>query len=591
MDDHMVHNIVQEIVEKEIPAETDIWAKIQNKIAPIPLRSRRYFVRAKAWVPVGLVVILALISFFLFTTPGRVFAAQILGLFTRTSGDTFSLSEPEIQRLNALSTPVSEFLLPLVDVYAAPQTGLDLSIPGCQDVLTYESYSCQVRRAEKKVGFDIKEFPYLPNGWAFASVIPIPESQQVTLIFNSGSGYMVFEQGIGEFPVNYFPWENVPEAYVEQVEIGNLQGEYVEGWFVVNIDQKQAVWDPSGFPLRLAWRDGQRWYEITEWVGPEKPSFLPKEKFIELASNLVDSMVSEDKQNLDRIHFTEIAGTVAGFDLQVPLKLPLGVQFSHAELDENNSVVTLFFQGNARIVIRETPAIEKSRLHLSNIKNEATAVMIGEKLGYLLIHPKESLVPTRWGYGDALYFLTWEMDGLILEMTFYKDNTTGGIIHEDGLVAIANNMQKGNIAYTEGTPYSWLWEYENLLGFDVREIQPDQGDIRFYGVEGHPNEQYIVILYKDQTNGSMLFLYQGIGQPIHDPEWEKIPDTFKERVSVGESAELARGNLVGGEWNGDAPYLRIRWKEDSQWFELIAASTLNQNLDREWLIQLAQSIR
>jgi hypothetical protein len=593
MNDQLIRSITKEIVDKAIPDEIDLWVKVQNQVIHLPRRLSRFSTKTRLWTSIGLAAFLFVVLYLSLTTSGRAIAQQIRGLFTRNVSTVIPLTTPEQQQLELLGTPVPEFHLPLVDTEINSQNSFNFSLPNCADVITYETYACKIQRAEREAGFEIKEFPYLPPGWSFNSVEAYPEDKWVTQQFSAQESLIYFDQGLGEFPVSYFKWESVPRDYIEEVAINDISGEYVHGWFFYQKGQDQAIWSSEGGPQRLAWEDGQRWYRITTWLQPENAGYLDREELIQLAAKLVDTLVLENEQLPERILSTELAELLAGFDLKVPSKLPLGVQFYYADVDTNTSTVTLVFGGDASLVLRESLAAIENSSNLKIVDETAKPIRVVDDFGYLISHPDEKLAPVKLGGSSAMFYLTWEYNNIIFEMIYYKYDLFGGIIGEKDMIEIAESMRDGYMVHgvTLETPYSWLSEFEKLLEMDIRELSSDQDDIQFVGVEGFPNEKYVVSVYKDVISGGKLFLYQGIGQSIHAAEWERVPDNFRTEVFVGVPADMAWGNLVGDRWVETAPYLRIRWTDGNQWFELIAAQVPNDELERQRLIHQVQFAR
>ncbi len=66
-----------------------------------------------------------------------------------------------------------------------------------------------------------------------------------SITYQSPGGYLTLRQGIGDFPTDS-DWEKVPASAVQQIKIGEYQGEYVNGSFALLNGAKEATWGSDG---------------------------------------------------------------------------------------------------------------------------------------------------------------------------------------------------------------------------------------------------------------------------------------------------------------------------------------------------------
>jgi hypothetical protein len=71
------------------------------------------------------------------------------------------------------------------------------------------------------------------------------------------------------------------------VKIGELEGEFAQGTFVVYPGETQATWNPEAAILRLRWVDDGIWFQMTKFGDVEAIEYLDQAGLVELAESLV----------------------------------------------------------------------------------------------------------------------------------------------------------------------------------------------------------------------------------------------------------------------------------------------------------------
>ncbi|MGW8145032.1 MAG: hypothetical protein ACWGN2_11605, partial [Anaerolineales bacterium] len=98
-------------------------------------------------------------------------------------------------------------------------------------------------------------------------------------------GHLIIKQSQDGFYQS--DWDNVPDGDIIPVKIGELDGEYVQGTFVVYPGETFAIWNPEAAILRLRWLQDDTWFEMTKYGDVEAIEYLDQTSLIELAESLI----------------------------------------------------------------------------------------------------------------------------------------------------------------------------------------------------------------------------------------------------------------------------------------------------------------
>jgi hypothetical protein len=81
-------------------------------------------------------------------------------------------------------------------------------------------------------------------------------------------------------------WDSVPADAVVPVKIGELDGEFAQGTFVVYPGDTTATWNPDAPIMRLRWVNNGVWFEMTKHGGVQPIEYLDLAGLIKLAESL-----------------------------------------------------------------------------------------------------------------------------------------------------------------------------------------------------------------------------------------------------------------------------------------------------------------
>lgn len=405
--------------------------RFQRRMAAAPwARSGLRNPRLQVLLAAALAVVLLVV--FLFTTPqGRAIARELFGLFPTTTDKYYALS--------LTGTPTARPTYVITAGLAAVQPTPAANPDECGPTVSPASstFVCQLMNAEAALGFEIQSFPADRIDLEFYFLNADLEAGFVNLTFRSELAFYSLAQGLGDFPAAIEPWGLVPDDAIRQVRVGGRPGEYVSGGFVPVEGSGGLSWDPSNPSHRLRWKAGDRWFEISRFLG--YPDDRMAEHLVGLAETLVTLSQGRKLAGAD----TPTVEQQAGFGIQEPALLPEGFHFCGAsyvgDLPVNipNTVVLNYcYQQDGRsagfLNIYQTPAANGKASFFYEFAaspgNLVTVedVIIGASTGKYLVDDD--------GYAGLL----WEHEDSQFLMTF---NGLGGRLGKDDLIAIAVGMR------------------------------------------------------------------------------------------------------------------------------------------------------
>ena len=263
MDKKNIQSILQDELEGEIPSdEIELWPAVKaNLVAGQRQQGEKMNVIKRhrfSQVAFGSLVIIALLTTVLLTPQGRAFAQNIIQFFTRTESDSFPLQPSQIAKEEPdPAAPTAAPPAPLISV----------------------------AEAEAQAGFDAAELPAVPEGFNYLGARLYGDSISIEYQAQGYGGNLILMQSRDGF--NQSEWDRVPEEAIVPVKIGELDGEFVQGTFVVFAGETSATWNPDAPILRLRWVQDSIWFEMTKFGDVESIEYLDQAGMIALAESIV----------------------------------------------------------------------------------------------------------------------------------------------------------------------------------------------------------------------------------------------------------------------------------------------------------------
>jgi hypothetical protein len=265
MDQYELKSILQEALEEEVPSsQINLWPDVRDDLVAgkqklnqqgeimNTVKSKRRLRIAGA----GLIVI-TLLAAGLLTPQGRSFAQSVLQLFTPAESESFPVDSPPDAGLDTdPAAPTAEAPAPLVSA----------------------------AEAEAQAGFEVLELPETPAGFEYQGARMYGNAVYLEYGAENFGGSLMIRQSLEGY--NQSEWEQVPAGEIVPVKIGDLDGEFARGTFVVYAGETEATWNPEAAMLRLRWVQDDVWFEMTKMGNVEPIEYLDRDGMIELAESL-----------------------------------------------------------------------------------------------------------------------------------------------------------------------------------------------------------------------------------------------------------------------------------------------------------------
>jgi hypothetical protein len=242
MDKREIQSIIQEAVEKEIPAsEVDLWQTVKTSQFEKQTRQGVKMNTYKSRLTYGTLAVVAFLALALLTPQGRAFAQQIFQFFARADQDQYPLQAWQM-------TPPAQ-------------------------ISSESPFKYSVQEAESLAGYDVLSPVEMPFGMVFVGASYDEKYHIVAQAFGQGADFL--ELSLWQQPLEYYqpcgdisqPCDNMlggnlagASADIQTVQIGDLTGEYVEG--VWNLTDHGPVWEPTPFLKTLRWKNDTMIFEL-----------------------------------------------------------------------------------------------------------------------------------------------------------------------------------------------------------------------------------------------------------------------------------------------------------------------------------------
>ena len=264
MDERNIKSILQDALEDEMPAsQIDLLSAVQSRLVAGKQFPQQQGARMKQRImqriAFSALAIALLLAITLVTPQGRAFAQNVLQLFRRTDSKTFDLEPSQIVTIEtAQAEPTAMPPSPLISV----------------------------AEAEAQVGFDVLELPSVPAGFNYLRARLYGNTVSIEYEALGHGGNLIITQSQNGYWQSDFDWDKVPEDAIVPVKIGEMDGEFVKGTFVVYPNDTVATWNADAAMLRLRWVKDGIWFEMAKFGNVEIIEYLDQAEMIELAESL-----------------------------------------------------------------------------------------------------------------------------------------------------------------------------------------------------------------------------------------------------------------------------------------------------------------
>jgi hypothetical protein len=264
MSNKKIQSILKDVLEKKVPSsQIDLWPAVKADLVAgnylnqqgDKMNTQKSHRSSRLYLAISLSLALLIV---LFVTPqGRTFAQSVVEFFTRAESTTYPLEDHQIAQVESEpNTATAEPPMPLISV----------------------------AEAEAQVGFNISELPFVPEGFEYLGARLYGNHVSIEYQVENGGGHLTIMQSQeGYYQSN---WDNVPADAVVPVKVGEYDGEFVQGVFVVYPEETNATWNPDASIMRLRWVANGVWFEITKYGDVHSIEYLDMAELIEIAEYL-----------------------------------------------------------------------------------------------------------------------------------------------------------------------------------------------------------------------------------------------------------------------------------------------------------------
>lgn len=252
----------QRTLRDTIVAEAAQTGERQRETRIIPHRGRE--MNTRKWYPTLRIAFTlaatAAILAFVFVTPwGRTLAQSALRFFARTERMTFPLEPSQV-------------------VTSVPDAPAATAQPPAPLV--------SIAEAETQAGFDVAELPFVPDGFHYLGARVYDSAVSLEYQAQGGGGSLIVMQSPEGFVQSR--WDEVPDHAIVPVRIGEVEGEFARGTFVVYAGDDTATWNPDAPILRLRWVKDGIWFQMTRFGDVETITHLDRDDLTQLAAAVGD---------------------------------------------------------------------------------------------------------------------------------------------------------------------------------------------------------------------------------------------------------------------------------------------------------------
>jgi hypothetical protein len=265
MNNETIRSILQDALEEEIPSsQVNLWPAVRASLVAgnhqrvqqgVKMETKRVnrvprFAAAAAMLAV-------LLAAALLTPQGRALSQSIVQFFTHAEETTVPQPPPQIAAGEPdPSAPTAEPPAPLISV----------------------------AEAQVQAGFGIAELPFVPDGLNYLGARVYGGAVHIEYQTPGYDGHLIIKESQQGFVES--DWDSVPAEAVVPVKIGELDGEFTQGTFVVYAGGTVGTWNPDASILRLRWAQDGLWIEMTKHGNAEAIEYLDQAGLIELAESL-----------------------------------------------------------------------------------------------------------------------------------------------------------------------------------------------------------------------------------------------------------------------------------------------------------------
>ena len=275
MDIEQKQATLREAVEKEIPPkEIDLWPNVRQAVSGTKpgatiVHSKNDNQNKRYQLALAAALVLLLLVLAGLTPAGRTFAQSLFGFFTPAEADTIPVAVAD----------------DAARVTSSAESELTVDVPTTAATAAPPSPYLTLAEAEAALGFPVVALAETPAGLSFLGVRLYGHSASVEYGTTTPGGQLILSQSQAGFAES--SWDSVPADDIQQLQLGNVPAEAVQGTFVVYSGQTEATWNPDAPILRLRWEQNGIYYELTKFGDVDPIEYIDVNTLQEFALALI----------------------------------------------------------------------------------------------------------------------------------------------------------------------------------------------------------------------------------------------------------------------------------------------------------------
>ena len=480
-EEDVLRNGLRFLADKGVPSNSVPWQQIRTKLIQeqkgktmknisTQRQGRLPWLNAKS---ISLaVVILACIAGLLFLPQGSVFADRFARFFNlrpntrslpmavQTSPVMPTPTKTDVQNVTLVPVESNHTVSATPTVKPDPQAFFLQVEQPTQANTPKTVQTLPIERLKSSAGFEVFSPLELPQGYSL-----------LTAAYDQGSGNVVLTYATSIEEKSHLlviltetkdqsPNDIGLKAQVEEVSLGEMTGELVQGGWTTAEGQSVEVWN-NGVPLvTLRWMAKDIYFtvQITELRETNSVQFSLRDEAISIAKSLMEIQYpppnNQASKNLAKCLSIPEVEKLAGFHATQPTVLPAGVAFTCAEFQQMvYPTIILRYQqteGEHRLslIFFETPKalIPGGKMSVAATDGKVESVTILDQPGFFVVGSQISQLPGTWEQGtppplpvwdqnSSVKLLSWGSTDLWIEMQSLDG------LQKEALLQIAESMK------------------------------------------------------------------------------------------------------------------------------------------------------
>lgn len=358
MNEQHIKQALNRLADQAVPENYDPFSTVKKDIESVlrlPKKHKPPFPRHLRLAGFAILTLTLIGVLFMMTPEGKGVAQAVARFFSFADQDTVPIptglpTEPAHPTRTAAPTQNGELQVVTPAVKAADVSSYPTKTPIATIQSDRAMWYLSLEQAGQLAGYEVRVPASLPEGYRLDNVIYDPsnaETAQFYKFYPYSAGEMFILSQRSSPPVDVIG----KSALVEQISLGDLQVEYVDGGWFGEPGSGVETWSSGSIYHTFRWQEGDFYFAMVfmfDDADTWSPAYWTKEDMLAMVE-VVMGLRTEDPQQVNYNNLTSIsqAEQVAGFKLLVPATLPEGFVLTRGAYQPELGRVILYYQPQA----------------------------------------------------------------------------------------------------------------------------------------------------------------------------------------------------------------------------------------------------